>query len=113
MNDCIAMHSTHAHTYAALHALDVLHVDGYTVAMTVTEQQIDDALQQFCMPESGGWSLPLPNDGWRWYELGQARAMVRVCLVLGVPVTGTPGVEAWAAVVARLEDVEQRLPPPE
>lgn len=74
--------------------------------MAVTDEQVTDALQQHCQAEGGGWSLPLPGNGWRWYETDQARALVRACLILGIEVTGSPGAEAWVAVAARLEALD-------
>jgi hypothetical protein len=74
--------------------------------MTPTEQQISEALAAAAQyhPEADKWEFPLPG-GWHTTEV--ARIITRFCLQLGTPVTDVLKAETFAALVDRVEALEQ------
>ncbi len=77
--------------------------------MAITEQQVDDAIGALDRGPNGEYVLPIPNDGQMWVDETTARAVVRACLVLDIPVTGVVVGDAWPSVTVRIEAIEARL----
>lgn len=76
--------------------------------MTVTEEQITEALHAHAEQVDGMWSFgtgPYHNED-------AARAIVEACLLLGTRVTDIATADAWVALVRKVAALEQQVNDP-
>jgi hypothetical protein len=80
--------------------------------VAVTDEQVSEALHMYGEEMSGMWGLLLPGGRERnWYPEATARAVIKACLILNLPMTGSGTItgEAWLALAERIEAIEGRL----
>lgn len=70
-------------------------------------EDVRTALDQNADSEDGGWRFHA-HPQWR-YSDGEAYAMTRANLILGLPITGSLSANAYLRIAERLADLDARM----